>query len=252
MKQTARYIPIEQVVQFYISEANLTDAHFLRLWQIAVRGLEMMGWSFAQEPVTRKLSVLPNLIVELPGDYIEWCKVGVLNDRGEVATLKYNDNLTGYAATESDRTTQAVGQYSGLDTLSNFRNFYYNESYVNLLGLPYGTENLGEFKVLQDEGIVILNKDYQYDHIILEYLPSADYNTELLMPVMLREALISWIRWKEKQSMPSGRRVNNGTRQLDRKDYYTDLRNAKALLRKFRLTTANDVIRINNRLAVKA
>lgn len=253
-KQTARYIPIEQVVNFYISEANLTDAHFLRLWHIAIRGLEQMNYSFASEPITRKLNVLPNKTVDLPGDYVDWCKVGVVNDKGEIATLRVNEDLSAYAAIDNDRIVVNASVYqSQLDQDTFFyRNFNYNGAYVNLFGLPIGIEVVGEFKVLNEQGMIILDPNYGYDHVILEYTASPIANSDYLMPVVLRETLISWLRWKDRQSLPQGRRSNLGQRQLDRKDYFTDLRKGKELIRKFRLNEANDIIRLNNRLALKA
>jgi hypothetical protein len=52
--------------------------------------------------------------------------------------------------------------------------------------------------------------------------------------------------------LPAGRRSNLGQRQMDRKDFYDDLKVGKKLMKKFRLEEANDVIRLNNRLSVKA
>jgi hypothetical protein len=251
-KQTARYISIEKVVNEYISEANLTDSHFLRLWNIAVRGLEQMNYSFASEPITRKLGVLPNMIVELPGDYVDWTKIGVINDKGEIATLRINNDLSGYAATDPDRVAANTSVYQTETESQNFRNYNYNGSYVNLFGLPIGLDVAGECKVLHEEGVIILEPDYKYDHVILEYIPSPVANSDYLMPVLLQETLISWIRWKDRQSLPQGRRSNLGQRQLDRKDYFADLRKGKELVKRFRMTEANDTIRINNRLALKA
>lgn len=251
-KQTARYISIEQVVNYYIEEANLTDSHFLRLWRIAIRGLEQMNYSFASEPITRKLSVLPNKIVELPGDYVDWCKVGVVNDRGEIATLRRNDNLSTYAATDPDRLSANSATFNTERYDFEYRNYAIGGTYVNLFGVPAGLDNVGEFKVVNEDGIIVLSPEYPYDHVMLEYIPSPVANGDYLMPVLLREALISWIRWNDRRSLPAGRRSNLGQRQMDRKDFYDDLKMGKKLMKKFRLEEANDVIRLNNRLSVKA
>ncbi len=253
-KQTARYISIEQVVNNYIEEANLTDSHFLRLWRIALRGLDRMNYSFASEPITRKLNVLPSLIVELPGDYVEWRKVGVTNEKGEIATLRVNENLSAYASTDPDRINANTPVYQSVETNEEFyfRNYNYNGSYVNLFGLPLGLENVGEFKVLNEQGIIILSKDYKYDHVILEYTASAAANGDYLMPVVLTEALISWLRWNDTRSLPASRRANATTRQQNRRDFFNDLNMGKRLMNKFRITEANDIIRLNNRLALKS
>lgn len=251
-KQTARYIPIEQVVNYYIDEAHLTDAHFLRLWGIAIRGLEEMSYSFAADPISRKLNVNPNKTVNLPGDYVMWCKVGVVNERGEIATLKINPNLSRYAATDDDRVDENAAVYQTEDYGKYYRNYNYDGTYVHLYGAEGGADVIGECNVLEDDGVIILNPDYQYDHVILEYTASPIANGDYLMPVLIREALISWLRWKDRQSLPAGRRSNATQRAMDKRDYFGDLKRGKRLMKRFRLSEANDIIRLNNRLALKA
>lgn len=253
MKQTARYIPIEQVVQQYINEAHLTDAAFERLWHIAVRGLEEMSYSFAAEPITRKLSVLPNKTVELPGDYVDWCKLGVVNEDGEVASLRVNSNMSRYAATNADRVTNNAAVYDRMTVEDYFfRNYNYDGTYVTLYGVEPGLAFVGECNVLNDEGIIMLNTDYAYDHVLLEYIASPVANQDYLMPVLLKEALISWIRWNDRRSIPAGRRSNLGQRQLDRKDFFNDLRLGRQKMKRFRIEEANEVIRLNNNMKLKA
>lgn len=253
MKETARYISIEQVVQQYINEAHLTDAAFERLWHIAIRGLEDFHYSFAAEPITRKLNVLPNKTVELPDDYVDWCKIGVLNEEGEVASLKISTNLSRYAATSADRVASNPAVFDRMTVEDNFfRNYNYDGAYVTLYGVTSGLETVGICNVLNDEGIIILGHDYAYDHVILEYIASPVANQDYLMPVLLREALISWLRWNDRRSIPAGRRSNLGQRQMDRKDYFNDRRLGKQLVKRFRLEEANDVIRLNSNMKIKA
>lgn len=253
MKQTARYIPIEQVVQQYINEANLTDAAFERLWHIAVRGLEEFSYSFAAEPITRKLAVLPNMTVELPGDYVDWCKIGVVNELGEIATLRVNSGMSKYAATNSDRVANNAAVYDRITVEDHFfKNYNYDGSYVTLYGVEPGLAFVGECNVLNDEGLIILNSDYQYDHVILEYIASPVANQDYLMPVFLREALISWLRWNDRRSMPQGRRSNLGQRQMDRRDFFNDKRLARQQVKRFRIEDANEVIRLNSNMKLKA
>jgi hypothetical protein len=252
-KQTARYITLESVVYDFINEANLTDAAFFRLWNIAIRGLEAIGMDISNEPKTRKLKVLPNKTVELPGDYLEWVKVGVLNANGEVATLKRNSNLTKYAAIDNDRLSVNVNasiESHERDFL--FRNYYWEDQYVNLLGVSSGTEEFGQFDVDSVNGVILLNNNYAYDYVILEYLCSPTANGDYLVEVQLREAIISWLRWKDIQSMPAGRRKNLGEVQMRMKDFYNERRLARMRLNPLRIFEANDVIRLGYKLAVKA
>ncbi len=243
------------MVNYYISEAQLTSASFLRLWHLAVRGLEDMAYSFAAEPVTRKLDVLPNKTVELPGDYVDWCKVGVLNENGEVATLRFNSALSGYASADDERTSYNTDNTTGIDTTDVdyiYKNYIFSNDYVSLFGIPSGTQNLGEFKVLHDQNMIILDNNYTHDYIILEYIQSPTANGDFRVPVFLREALISWLSWMDIKSMSQSRRSNLGEKSMRQRRYFADRRIAKPKISRFRMTTANDVIRLNNRFAVKS
>jgi hypothetical protein len=255
MKDTSRYIPLNEIVNYYISEAQLTAASFLRLWHFAIRGLEDMAYSFSAEPVTRKLDVLPNKTVELPGDYVDWCKVGVLNENGEVATLRFNAALSGYASVDDERTSYNIDNTTGINSTSSdyfYRNYLFTNEYVTLMGIPSGTQNLGEFKVLHDQNIVLLDNSFTSDYIILEYIQSPTANGDFRVPVYLREALISWLSWMDIKSMAQSRRSNLGEKDMRKRRYFADRRIAKSKINRFRLTTANDVIRLNNRAAVKS
>lgn len=250
MKHTANWTSLDRAIKDLIGQAKITDAEYLRLWQLGVRGLEELGMDISESPVTRKLPVLPNKIVELPASYVQWVKVGVLNELGEVATLRHNPNLTEYAMTEDDRLEQInTGSYS---SNSFFRNYQEGDCYYNLFGVPSGTVNLGEFKVNDVEGVILLDASYQYDHIILEMISSPIGDERMLFPIQIREAVIKWMDWKSIESLPPGRRSNIGLVESKRREFLRLKRLAKRRLNPFRLAEANDIIRINNRLTVKA
>ena len=50
-----------------------------------------------------KLPVKDNKTVELPNDYINYTKIGVFNNKGEVIPLKYNSKLSNFADLLPDR-----------------------------------------------------------------------------------------------------------------------------------------------------
>jgi hypothetical protein len=102
MKHTAKYIPLNEVISQYMNEAGIPEGQRLRLWNISVRGLKELGMDVFSEPKTRILNVLPNKTVDLPADYLQWSKVGIVNDQGEVATLRHNPNLTLYRAEQAE------------------------------------------------------------------------------------------------------------------------------------------------------
>ncbi len=253
MKHTARYITLQSVVDNYISESHQTEAQYLRLWHLAVRGLQEIGLAVGNDPITRKLGVLPNKTVELPGDYLDWFKIGVLNDKGEVATLRHNEDLTKYGSIDGSRLSINTGDTKSIYDSDNvlWRNYWNDNTFFNLLGASSGTENLGEFAIDSINGVIILDKDYRFDHVILEYKSSPTHNSDFHILAQLQEVVIAWLAWKDIASLPSGRRANNGTVRQREDFYHRMLKTHMKYVNPFRLSEFNDVIRLGQKLAVK-
>lgn len=255
MKDSARYVPLETIVKFYMSEANLTGAHYQRLYHLAHRGLVDIGLDITEEPKTLKLDVDANKTVVIPDDYIQWIKVGVLNERGEVATLRRNDSLTTYGMEDNDRLSKNTGDGVRSKTPffhDSYQNFNSSGSLYNLYGIRNNMDYYGEFKVDDASNLILLDNDYSYDHIILEYLSNPTADSDLVIPIQAQEALIAFLRWMDIISMPASRRVNMGEKQIRKREYYNQRRLAKARIRPFRLWDTNEVIRLNNNLVVKS
>lgn len=255
---TAMYINLEQVVKEYIGEADYTSASFLRLYQLAIRGYDDLWQDVIGKPKTRVLKVLPNNVVELPSDYINWIKVGVVNESGEVATLRMNNNLTAHAATDADRLnniqpTAGVQVYDPVS--SDFRNYYDDLSHreFNLFGTPAGTQNLGEFRVLEEEAVIILDKSFGASEIVLEYLASPyEKDKPVFVPVQAREALLAWVAWRDIVNKASSRRVNSGEKVMRKREYYHQRKLARRRITATRRGQLNDTVRLNSNLVLKA
>lgn len=256
---TARYISLEKVVKDYMAEANYAGTAFLRLYQIAVRGYEELWQDVAGKAKTRRLTVLPNNTVELPSDYIKWIKVGVVNAEGEVATLRHNVNLTGYAATDPNRMS-AIDEVKFKDVIDTFdettayRNYFDDETNdtFNLFGLPAGRQNLGEFRVIEDDGVIIFNGNFDASEIILEYLALPfEANKPIMMPIQIKEAMIAFIAWIEIRSMATSRRINMTEKAMRKREYYNQKRLARMRIKAIRKGEINDTIRLNNNLVLK-
>lgn len=250
MKHTANWTSLDRAIKDYIGQAEITTAKYLKLWQLGVRILEELGMDISESPVTRKLPVSSTKIAELPASYLQWIKVGVINEKGEVATLRHNPDLSEYAMTEDDRLS-LLGS-STLYSNSCYRNYLEGDNYFNLFGVPAGTENLGEFKVNDVEGIVLLDPNFQYDHIILEMISSPIGDMQMLFPIQQREAVVAGLDFYNIVSLPQGRRSNLGLIRDKEMRYGKYKKLAKRRLNPFRLAEANDIIRLNNRLTLKS
>lgn len=255
MQETAQFVLVEDVVKQYIDQARLTMAEFRRLYSLAFRGLELLGMDIFFRPKTVKLKVNPNMTVDLPEDYIKYTKIGVLNAKGEVATLERNTNLTSYRINEADRASVNVDRASDTSRISDlvYLNFYYEGTgIVNLYGVGSTLQQLGHFDIDEDQGLIYLDNEFTYDYIILEYISSPQEDATFKIPIQVRECLIAYLAWKDIEYMPTSRKVNPTEKRMRRQEYYNERRLAKDRMMPFIKWEANSIIRMNEKSAVKA
>ena len=87
MSQHLSYIPLDSVVTDYMNEAEYSQQKYFKLWHLAFRGLEDLGLDFFYIIQAVKLPINSNTTVTLPANYLNWTKVGVLNNKGEILPL---------------------------------------------------------------------------------------------------------------------------------------------------------------------
>lgn len=254
-KDTAKWVGLAEVIYQYLDQSKQTNAEFRRLWTAGVRGVEELGMDVYSTPKTVKLVVNPNKTVNLPSDYVGFSKVGVFNAQGEVSTLTRNRNLTSYKINLSDRTTSNTDNTTGdtyrLQDLA-YVNYFDGARYVNIFGAGAVLNSAGSFDIDEEQGLIYLDNDYGHEYVVLEYLSSPADDVDYKIPVQIREAVLSFIAWKDIEHMPLGRRASLGDKQLRRKEYYNQKRLANLRENIISLSEANEVIRVGQKLVVKS
>jgi hypothetical protein len=254
-KDTAKWIGLSEVIYQYLDQSKQTNAEFRRLWTIGVRGVEEMGMDVYGTPKTAKLVVNANKTVNLPSDYVGFSKVGVFNAYGEVSTLRRNKNMSSYKINQTDRITSNIDNTTGntyrLQDLA-YVNYFDGARYVNIFGAGSVLNSAGQFDVDEEQGLIYLNNEFPFSYVVLEYLSSPADDVDYKIPIQIREAILAFIAWKDIEHLPLGRRASLGDKQLRRKEYYNQKRNANIRENPVALWDANEVIRMNTKLAVKA
>lgn len=237
MAQHQPYITLDSCITDYMTEAELSNHKYFKLFNLGFRGLEDMGLDFFYHVRSIKLPINANLTVQLPADYLNWTKVGILNDRGEIIPLYYNEKLTTYADLSPDRLTktQDDSAVTGDWNVNTWWNYWNGFAYTNIYGVPSGSPHVGSFKVDLANGVILLNENYQYDYLMLEYVASPRQGEDYYLPMQFREAMISWLRWKDIISLPSKTHVQNSSVLMRRKDYYNERRLAIAKWKPIRI-----------------
>lgn len=247
------FCSIESIVSSFLVETEQSDARRYKLWQLAFRGIEQMGMDFFYKINSVKLPINSNKTVNLPADYINYTKVGVLNGRGEIVPLKYNSKLTTYADMSPDR-MQKIEDRSLFDFYQYNYPIWYNywdgNGLVNLYGVS-GETVFGTFKIDLSNNIILLGDNFMYDYLMLEYVCSPNMESDHYVPIQFKEALIAYIAWKDIANVNASSHFNLGDKRDRRHEFYNERRLAIARYKPFYLEEGYSIAIETQRLTVK-
>lgn len=241
---SAKYIPLKEVVSYFLDENDKSIGDFDKCWILAFRGMKKLGHAMTNEPKSVRLPVNGNKTVTFPSDYVSWTKIGILNDNGEVSTLKINNALTSFKDNNPNRLQQINGDINnGFQTIIGtpfYLNYYYNGYYQQMFGVGGGLIQYGECKVDEKNNVIILPPDFKYDNIMLEYLSAPERDGDYQILESTSEAIIAFIAWKMKAA--------------SRENFFAEATEARRTLpgKKFNLQTFNQVLRESNGMKLLA
>lgn len=241
MAQQQGWVTLDSCINDYISEAELSNNKYFKLFHAAFRGMEDLGIDFFYQVKSVMLPVNANKTVTLPPDFLQYTKLGVLNGNGELVPLKYNENLTAYSGSNPNRiantsSSNFVDYYSYSSPV--FFNFWDGGSYYNMYGINTTAIYGGGFKFDSANGIILLDPTFSWNGLVLEYTASPQEGQEYYVPMVFREAIIAWLAWVDIRSLPSSRRGSLGDKRDRRHEYFEARRRGHDKFRPFYLDQA--------------
>lgn len=229
--QHQQWIPIDSVITDYLTESEQSNHKYFKLFHSAFRGMDNMGIDFFYTIQSFKLPVNANLTATIPANCIKVSKVGVFNQQGEVIPLSQNSNLSTAFDLQPTRLEQTQDNTIPTQISQNgiyWYNYWNGSGYTNLYGLPSGSPFVGNYKIDNANGVIVLSQNFAYDYVLVECVTSPVEGETYYIPVQFREALIAWLRWKDNISIPVKTHVSNSNIQMRRHDFYNERRLAIA------------------------
>ncbi len=238
---SAKYIPLTEVVAMFLDQYDKSSGDEDKAMVMAYRGLEDMHFNIASEPKTVRIPDNGNKTFSFPADYVSWCKIGLLNQNGEIITLTQNKSLTTFRDNNPNRLsliTADVNNGINEGTLANtYLNYWNGIGYAPLFGIGTPLQNYGEFRVDETNNVVVCPPDFQYDSIIFEYICCPTKDDEYRIDRRLREPLIAFIAWKFK--------LDSDT------NYYARLTESRRKMTPFNFQTFRQIISEQNKFSLK-
>lgn len=238
------YTSLKSAVAMALDEEEKSISSFDRCWILGLRGLVKLTFSISGQPETVRLPVSGNKTVSFPAGLLSWSKIGIMDDNGQINTLKINNALTTFRDNNHNRLNQLTSDINtsigSLALVPYYANFYYGGNCYNLFGVGNGVITYGDCKVDEKNRVIILEPNFRYGSILVEGIMCPEKDNDYQIPTCLQEAVIMFIRWKLKLAK--------------REEFYAEATEARRSLpkKKVILQTLNQVLRESDSMKLRS
>jgi hypothetical protein len=270
------FVTLREVVDDFIitmdSDDYVSNANDSAIRNIALRGIREFGFDVSSRVRSLKRTISSNNTIELPDDYVDMLKVGVVSEDGIVYVLGQNKNINYSQKLESPDSTvdSAAGPLdiagnvildreddktstdgSGLKDTDYEYYIFNNYLYQGGLGRLYGVGGghmRGEYRINLDQNRIEIDTESNATELVLEYIADEARSTNPVIHVYAEEALRCFIYYKlceRKSNVPANEKMRA------RAEYYNERRKAKSRLSNFTKEEALRTIRKNFKQAPK-
>lgn len=202
MTDVQTYTPLLTMCSLALDELDKSVADLDKLWLLGFRAIVSMNFSVAGQTITIRIPVSPNKTVPFPPNCLSWTKIGLLDDKGQINTLKINNALTTFRDNNPNRlqdlTPDINNSIGNIALVPYYSNYYYGGGCFQLYGVGNGVITYGDCKVDEVNRIIILDPDFKYDSIMFEFIDCPQKNNDYQFFTCLQEAVIAFIKWKLK------------------------------------------------------
>lgn len=245
------FMALREDDDFLASTSEYTINHYV------LRGIREIGFDVSKVVRSIKIAIdSSNNTVALPSDYVDMVKIGVVGSDGVVYVLGENKNIN-YSLTNAGTTsapaittasTDSKTATAGIGTSADdefdqyvFHNYFAAGDYGKLYGLG-GGQRYGDYRINLDQNRIEVDTNSGITEVVLEYVADEAKSSNPSIHTYAAEALRSFVYYKiiERRS-----NVPMGEKQRARKEYYNNLRLAKARLSNFTKEEALRIIRKN-------
>lgn len=275
------YVPLRQIIDDYVITLDTDDfanaPSDIAIRNVALRGIREFGFDITSRVKSIKKDInTANNTVDLPDDFVDLIKIGIVGSDGVLRVLSQNKNIN-YSrqitqVNGADTTSQSDSQSGPLDidnnlvlnrsddkdatstssiSNSSLQYVFDNYAYQGSLGRLYGTGGghlAGEYRLNLDQNRIEVDTANSSSELVIEYVSDEARSTNPVVHVYAEEALRCYLYYKlceRKSNVPANEKARA------RAEYYNERRKAKARMSNFSKAEALKTIRKNFKLAPK-
>ncbi|MFJ1491849.1 hypothetical protein [Capnocytophaga canis] len=212
-----QYIPLSDVINSFMAEIHLDNDHFLKnkprsLFLLhAKRGVKELSIDMPSQLKGLELEIGSDLQFIMPQDFLDWVRVSVVSEQGELLPLDLNTNSHLATSYLQDNDGNILFTNAG-DVLEADGNNAYNipmknKTYEGSLCTPKFNLNTsyfskyGMFAVDKSRGVFLFDSNLAGKSIVIEYISDGlEWENlkeeEIKIHKYYEQPLIAWIYWK--------------------------------------------------------
>lgn len=258
-------VSVDQIVNDFIllmdGDDYVNNASSTIVRNFALRGIREMGFDVSKQIKSLKLEVnASNNTVELPDDFVDYTKIGVVGADGVIYVFGENKNIAApmrYVtdAAKNNIDSDSDGVFDRVDakgdshmnsSMANFESYAFrNFLYQGIVGRAYGAGGghyAGQFRMNYEQNRIELSTTSGYSEIIIEYIADEARSNNPSIHVYGENAIQSYIHYKlveRKANVPQSEKARA------RQQYYNERRLANARMKSFTKEEALKTIRKN-------
>ena len=264
-------VSVDQIVNDFMLTADgddyVNNANGVIVRNYALRGIREMNFDIQKKIKSLKLSVnSSNDTVELPDDFVDYTKIGIVGADGLIYVFAENKNQAAPMKYKVDAAGNRVdsdsdGVYDREDAKNDggsraslsdfesytFRNFLYEGNIGRAYGIGGGKYS-GEFRINFEQNRIELYSTAGYSEIVIEYIADEARSTNPSIHIYAENALRSYIYYRlveRKANVPMAEKMRA------RQEYFNERRLANARLKSFTKEEALKTIRKNYKQSPK-
>lgn len=201
----------DMMFQLYGEDSYANNIHRAKVCNLALQGLQELNLDIGGSLKSVRIDVNQNTnSVDFPEDFMDYTKIGILDDNCKVQFLGRNDkiNISGDFLLDSNNNklldsdgieltafTQCTPEQpnQGQGFQYPFYNYYQDGSFGQIYGSPTGNNSNGSYRVDYENGRIVFDDGLVKDSIILEYIADETMKANPLIPYEFLEAMRAYV-----------------------------------------------------------